>query len=71
MRLAGGDGQLQGFFVHVALHEQFATVVVRGNDGYQAAVVELGREVVAFLDLFDRLAGLKIGRERQTSCFSN
>ena len=59
MRFARRDRELQCCGVHIALHEQLAAVGVGRNDGDQAAVVKFGSEVVAFFDLFDRVAGLK------------
>src|SRR5690606_33402348 len=52
MGLAGLDGAPQGFLVHVAQHQHFAAVGVRGDTGQQAVGVEFRRQLVAFLDLF-------------------
>ena len=56
------DRQLQRLGVHVALHEKLAAIGIRRDNRDQAAVVEPGREVAAFLDLFDGFAGLKSDR---------
>src|SRR5690606_35808270 len=53
MRLAGLDRALERLGVHVAVHQQLAGLVIRGNGGDQAALVELRRELRAFLDLLD------------------
>ena len=59
VRLAGRDGELQCFCIHIALHQDLAAVGVCGDDGDESAIVEFGCEVVAFLYLLDRVAGLK------------
>ena len=59
---ARADCQLQRLGVHVALHQQFATIGIRRDNCNQAAFVEPGCEVIAFLDLFDGFTGLKSDR---------
>ena len=53
MRLAGFNGPGQRLVVHIAVHQQFAALIVGGDGRNQAVAIELRRELVAFLDLLD------------------
>ena len=48
--------------IHKALHEQLTTFGIGRYDGDESALIKFGRELIAFLDLFDGLAGLKSDR---------
>ena len=52
MRSVGRSQSGHGRGKH-AVHQQFAAVCIRGDNGHQALFVELGRQLVAQLDLFD------------------
>lgn len=67
MRLTGRYCELQRLSVHIALHQDLAAVGICRDDGDESAVIEFWCEVVAFLYLLDRAAGLKSdGRGRHS-----
>lgn len=59
MGLAGTDGFLQRFLVHIAHHQHFAAVGGGGDADDQAVAVEFRGKVIAFFDLFDGEAFLE------------
>ena len=59
MGLAGADGFLQRFLVHIAHHQHFAAVGGGGDADDQAVAVEFRGKVIAFFDLFNGEAFLE------------
>ena len=59
VRFAGLDSQAERLGVHIALHQEFPGVRVGRDHGDEPTIIEFRRELAAFLDLFDGLAGLK------------
>lgn len=60
MGFTGCDGPLERLPVHVPKHKNLAGFGAGRDAGDQAILIEAGRQIAAFLDLFDREARLEI-----------
>ena len=53
MRFARFNRAAQGFFIHKAVHQEFATFEIGCDRGYQPAIIKFWGKFGAFFNLFD------------------